>query len=297
MRWVFTLGLAALLASPGAAWAAPGQTPMVSVEAGSASSAPTNDVPLPRKSSLAAEAADQVGTAVSAGEQMHNVAGAVGEAKGLVDRSMAKTSTKFLNRAGTFVQGSQIGIEVADGNYGAALRKGAAMVIDRCVDVVIASGCAMVSVPTGGAVFPACEVAAQAVRFCGEIAAGKSLGEWAVEGVAAGYGGIKAFVTEKQRKHDVARADQQAQFTATQANNDQQAIANTARPQPASQSQTDDGSGALAAALMSGIFAASAPPTAPLAPSPAPVNDGSCHPGHNESAHPGGCHAAPLGNR
>lgn len=299
MRRVLPLGLAVLLASSGTAWAAPGQVPMVSADVGSTSVGPTSAVPPPRQANSAVEAVGQVGTAVSAAEQMHNIAGAVGEAKGLVDQSMAKTSVKFLSRAGTVVQSSEIAIEAANGNYGAAGRKGAAMVIDRCVDAAIASGCALVSAPTAGATFPACEVAVQAVKFCGETAAGKSLGEWAVEGAEAGYDRITAFVTEKRREHDTARADQKAQFTATQANNDQQAIALADQQQSAPQSQPDDGSAALTAALMSGIFAVAAPAPVPppLSPSPAPGTGGPCHSGHNESTHPGGCHSAALGNR
>lgn len=293
MKRLLTFTLAGLLVSSTAVSAQVSQVPMPSTEGGSSSPEPSNAPPPPRQTSPLGDAAGHAVTVVGAGEQLHNVAGAVGQANDMVDQPMAKTSTKFMGRAVTTLQVGQIGIEAANGNYATATRKGAAMVIDRCVDAALAGGCAVMSAPTAETAFPACQVAVQAAKFCAETAAGKSFGDWAVEKAEAGYDRVRAFVTEKRRDHDLARANQQTQFTTAQTSNDQQAIAIAGQQQSAPQGYQDDGSSALTAALMSGILAAT-PSQPPVPMAPAPAANGACHSGHDESAHPGGCHSAPL---
>lgn len=313
MKRMLTLALAGLLASPGAAWAAPGQVPVASVDAGSASNAPTSAVPPPRseKSKSTMTALDAIEKTNTAAGTMYETAMQYGPEAARTSREAQAGSNLFRNTGDGLAivqQTAKVYDSARRGDVKGVLDASAAAIADRCLDVAIEAGC---MAATGPIVGQGCALAAQTVRLCAETYFEKSAGEAFVEATnaatQAASNGVNALLDRARQRHEQGKASQQAKFNSAQVNNDQQAIAIAGQQQAAPQSQPDDGSVALTAALMNGIFAAAAPPPtplaapapppAPLAPSPAPANRSACHSGHNESAHPGGCHSAPLGLR
>lgn len=291
-----------------------------------AGSAPTNAVPPVAQSaespSKTREAVDSLSDVNSTTNILHNAAGAVGESNGLVDKTMGTQSKRFLDgktKALDYVSNGLTTYEVVQkarsGDYSGAIRQGSAevidQVIDKCYTAATTAACAYISAPSGEALFPACETAAVAVKFCAdkviEDKLGGSLGEVIVKKSEEFYDKASMMFAEKQAEQNQQTQSQRSQFSAAQTSNDQQAIALAgAQAAAAPSGNSGDDGGAFAAALMSGIMVMSeqqsmqhapaqtghAPSQAPLAtPQAAPTAiGGPCHTGHDENAHPGGCH-------
>ena len=305
MRWVLPLGLAVLLALPAAAGAQPGQVPMVSADAGSATVGATSAVPPPRS-----EKPKSGMTALDAIEKTNTTAGTMYETAMLHGPEAARSSSEARSGSALFRNtGDGLAIVQQTGKvYNSAMRgdvKGvldasAAAIADRCGDIVILAVC---MAATGPIVGPGCTLAVQTVRMCAETYFNKSAGEAFVEATnaatQAASSGVSAMLDRVRALHEREGASEQVDFSTAKGSNDQQALAIASQQQSAPQSQPDNGSAALTAALMSGIFAVAAPAPlpAPLSPIAVPGTGGACHTGHNESTHPGGCHSAALGNR
>lgn len=203
------------------------------------------------------------------------------------------------------VAGYEVGTEINQGNYGAAARKGAAAVIDQCIGAAIAAGCTAATVGTTGpgAVFaePLCVAAVTTVvEYCDhklEQATGMSMSEtvvdWGVKGGAAAIGAMDSAFGSAERDFGQARASADAKRMSMSDANQAALAEQAAQEQAARDAAAQAASGANDALffnnLMMGLGLSFAPPpVVPLAPASGPSG---CHPGHDEAAHPGGCHS------
>lgn len=198
----------------------------------------------------------------------------------------------------------EVGTEISQGNYRAAARKGAAAVIDQCIGAAIAAGCTAATVGTTGpgAVFaePLCVAAVTTVvEYCDhklKEATGMSMSEtvvdWGVKGGAAAIGAMDSAFGSAERDFGQARASADAKrMSMSDAN--QAALAEQAAQEQAARDAAAAATSANDALflnnLMMGLGSSFVPPPAvPLAPAAGPSG---CHPGHDEAAHPGGCHS------
>lgn len=259
-----------------------------SVTSQSTSSSVPPPVPMSERS-----ATDLMSTANTASSL--KVEGLVRAAKG--SEELLERGQKVFDVKGNLITVADIGVSLSQGNYADATRKGAAAVIDKCVDAAIVGACAM----TGPAA-PGCALAVQTARFCGETYFNQSVGGWFVEKAEQAYTAVSDYAAKKIEEFQSSTASQQSSFEGTRTSNEQHAAAVAAmQPAPYSPSTTpyDNGSDPLLDALMAGLGTWAAPqpalPPVPLA-APAPAApSGPCHDGHDESAHPGGCNDIPLG--
>lgn len=198
----------------------------------------------------------------------------------------------------------EVGTEISQGNYGAAARKGAAAVIDQCIGAAIAAGCTAATVGTTGpgAVFaePLCVAAVTTVvEYCDhklEQATGMSMSEtvvdWGVKGGAAAIDAMDSAFGSAERDFGQARASADAKrMSMSDAN--QAVLAEQAAQEQAARDAAAEAASVNDALffnnLMMGLGSSFAPPpVVPLAPVSGPSG---CHPGHDEAAHPGGCHS------
>lgn len=307
---------------------------LVTLTPGAVASAQTNAVPPPVLRTEMAQTPAATGPVPATNTPMQEAVRAVkkvNSATGNIYRigTLAAPSAEALAEAskhqslfrgtGYALTGIDAGIDVANGRYMRAEEKVTAAVIDRCIDVAIGAACAAVSAPTAELGAAPCVAAVSAAKFCAETYFGGSAGTGIVNGAKAGADWVSDKLYAMRDAQEASRQDQQAQFHATQSNNDQSMMQVASNP---ASGGGDDGSAMMMAAMMSGVGAviaannqppvpyravaapqaAPAPaPYAPVATPPAPVAPPSpaptgCHPGHNESAHPGGCHSAPKGS-
>lgn len=210
---------------------------------------------------------------------------------------IAKSGQKLFETKGKVLAvGSYIndaGPAIMRGDVPKVAKIGAAAVVDACIDGAITAACTAVSTPTAGAAAVPCVVAVQAIKFCGETAAGQTIGQYTVgkaEDVVDWFGEGVAQV----RDHFSHRKAQTfAQHQLVQANNERLATASGASSFDAAAPAGPDVSGQILNGLLAGVntFSLAQQQHRPPAPSAAPpANPSGCHDGHDEQAHPGGCH-------
>lgn len=306
MRARLLIGATAILLGPvGAAAQTAAPPPPRSEPAKPA--APASPVPAPAKSGEAAkpvtlnEVADLTTTATSATFN-GGMTAIAGSGPSLDVRRQTRIVNKGLDavgNAGTLIDvaasGYEVGTEIEKGNYAEAARKGAAATINTCVDFAIDATCRAATLtytgPASVYTSPLCVAAVQIAKTCAEKLTGTTLGDAAVkygeQAARMAGGAYDAFKRDMDDKR-AASADRMA--TVRDAN--EHAIAEQAAQQ---QAALDAANQAAASAndamffngLMQGLGSSFASPPIPLAPAAA---SSGCHPGHDEAAHPRGCH-------
>jgi hypothetical protein len=204
-------------------------------------------------------------------------------------KELLEKGQKYFDAKGNLITAVDIGVSAAQGNYGDAARKGAAAVIDKCVDAAIAGACALTGPAAVG-----CNIAVQTIRFCGETYYNQSIGGWTVEKIEQGASYVSELAEDARREQAATAAAQEAQFNSVQSGNADYAYMAASQPAPYAPAYEADDGALFLDALMTGIVDATAP-----APASAPLlaPSGACHPGHDEAAHPGGCHDGSRNNQ
>lgn len=190
---------------------------------------------------------------------------------------MFNKGTAIVGNSGTLIdvagKSYAIGTDIEQGKYGDATRKGAAAVIDACVDIAIDVGCkaGAVAYSGPGAIYtaPACVAAAQIVKSCAEGYAEKSLGQAVVEyGEKAAVAAVGLYDQLLDKMADT-RADADNRMGAMSAANEEAIAAQAAADRAAAeQSYAGADTALIMNSLMQGLTYIPPPPPVPLAPLP-----------------------------
>jgi len=267
-------------------------------------SVPPSATPPPAKTSksdqeMTALKALDLTTTVTTAKFNGAVAAMPGSARNLNVRRDVRSFNNKLNAASNVLaavnlgeKGYEVGTEIYEGNYANAARKGAAATIDTCIDVAINALCRAGTIAAGGVTSvytsPFCVAAVQIGKTCVEKWLGGTLGELAVEAAESKFGSQDGDEDGFGRDMALARSSSASRLASMRSTNED-ALAEQARQRSgAPLSTTGADESALFGSFLQGLNSALVPTrTAPMTPASTPSG---CHPGHDEAAHPGGCH-------
>lgn len=198
---------------------------------------------------------------------------------------MARQTEMYFTVKKHAIDGVDAAVDVWNGDYRGAIDTVGGAVVDECIDRAIDAACAYATGTTLVAGAAGC-VAVKVARLCHETWTNESWGEKAFKASGASDV-IGAFVDEKVREYQAAKASQRSSIEGTRLSNESHAAAVAAmQPAPYSPSTTpsDYGGAALVGALMTGIATFNAtsmpsPSSSPAAPSrPSPPPPPPCNP-------------------